>query len=295
MQEQIKLAYIGANGDIDEWRRFGSELHGMQAFMEGGNLRLRIDDKAYRFDISPDGPPGCTHIGFEWETSEALGRAIERVRNAGYDIAEDPGLAFQRQVGRLAHFIAPGGVRFELCTQLAVNAQPFVSPTGARFLTGEYGLGHIGYYADDVDAVQTFFQDIMGMRHSDTFVSERFTMPFVRGTARHHLVAIVPSMFRSSQESASSVLHHVYIEVDSITLVGQCWDKIQDGAAPVLATLGQHINDPVISYYCVSPSSFGFEYGWQSLVIDDDNWTPLIWRGRNELWGHKLGHMLVDK
>ena len=109
---------------------------------------------------------------------------------------------------------------------------------------------------------------------------------FLRGSGRHHVLAMlgVPGV---------GGIHHISVEVDRLVTVGRAWDKINAGAAPVLMTLGQHANDPCVSYYCVSPSGFGFEYGWENAIVDDDNWTPTTWLGR-DLWGHKDGGGVVE-
>ena len=42
----------------------------------------------------------------------------------------------------------------------------------------------------------------------------------------------------------------------------------------VVNSLGQHSNDPMLSFYVQSPAGFNIELGWKGLMVDDDTWTP---------------------
>lgn len=278
MHDLIKLAYVGARGDIEKWRTFGTDLHGMQASMDGGKLYLRLDEKSWRFEIDPHGEPGCAFLGFEWDSLDAYEAMMARVKAAGHEIVEDSDLARKRQVKRLAWLMGPGNIPYEFCLGQMKHSEPFISPLGTKFVTGAQGMGHLGILVEDQDAADAFLINVMGLRHTDTFNSPRGHVTFLRGSGRHHLIVTIPA-------SGKQGLQHVFVEVDQLPTLGRAWDKIQAGAAPIMNSLGQHTNDPAVSYYCRSPSGFGFEYGWDSLVVDDENWAPVEWAG-GDLWGH---------
>jgi hypothetical protein len=42
----ISLGYAGFAGDIDAWKRFASEIFGLQAVSRDGELFLRADERA---------------------------------------------------------------------------------------------------------------------------------------------------------------------------------------------------------------------------------------------------------
>lgn len=289
MVERIKLAYIGATGDIAAWKTFACDLHGLQAVPSDTGVKFRMDEKYWRIAIEP-GAPRFDYLGLELETQEAFERTIQRVRDEGIAIEEDPALARARHVKRAARFVALDNVVIELCYQLMDATDDFVSPTGAKFLTGEHGMGHFALRAPDLEKTKDFYMRVLGMRHTDSlYWREPHTRDdepdrlghFLRGSGRHHLLAMlgVPG---------TGGVHHICLEVDRMVTVGRAWDKVEAGAAPVLMTIGQHANDPCLSYYCVSPSGFAFEYAWENTIVDDENWQPTTWLGR-DLWGHHDG------
>lgn len=283
MHDVISLAYLGFRGDTSAWRTFAVDVHGMHPVMDGNILRLRMDGKAWRIQVDPEGKPGCAFVGFEWETPAKLDAVIARAKAAGYDIVEDPELASKRQVRRLARLVGPGNLNCEFCFGQIGTSLPFCSATGATFVTGGLGMGHIGLIAADAEAACVFFQDVMGLRLTDSVLSIRRAgaiVTFMRGSSRHHLVVVVPGTEQTQG------LDHFYAEVDQISTLGRAWDKVSGGAAPVFLTLGQHSNDPAVSYYCVSPSGINFEYGWNSLMLDDEKWKPLFLTGGDH-WGHQ--------
>ena len=61
------------------------------------------------------------------------------------------------------------------------------------------------------------------------------------------------------------------------------------GEIPLSATLGQHVNDKMTSFYVQTPSGFDIEYGWNGLVIDPDTWVPTTSLSVSA-WGHKWAH-----
>lgn len=289
MVERIKLAYIGATGDIDAWKVFAGDIHGLQAVPADRGIKFRMDEKFWRIAIEP-GEPRFSYLGLELETDESFEAAVQRVRDGGIEIAEDANLARARYVKRAARFVGPEGVVFELCYQLMDATSDFLSPTGARFRTAEHGMGHFAMLSSDLEGAKDFFQRVLGMRHTDSLYwrepDTRDNEPdrlghFLRGSGRHHLLALlgVPG---------TGGMHHICLEVDRMVTVGRAWDKVEAGAAPIMMTIGQHANDPCLSYYCVSPSGFAFEYAWESVIVDDENWQPTTWLGR-DLWGHHDG------
>lgn len=286
-KNDIQLAYIGARGDIAAWRAFAAELHGMQVIQAGETLLIRIDEKAWRMAVRPADSAGVDYVGFEVSSSTDFDAILTRLKGAGVAVEESAALAAQRQVNRLARFEGPGRTIYELCQELMVATEPFCSPLGTNFVTGDLGLGHIGLSVDNVEEAYRFFVDLLGFRRTDSFSippnpDKNFGAfsHFIRGNRRHHLIALI-------QVPDMQGVHHVFVEVDDLVSLGRAWDRVEAGAAPVVLTLGQHSNDPVLSYYCESPSGFALEYGWKALVVDDENWVPFTWVG-GELWGHHM-------
>lgn len=74
-------------------------------------------------------------------------------------------------------------------------------------------------------------------------------------------------------------------EVEDIDHVGRAHDKVLNGEAQLINSLGRHTNDKMISFYMNSPSNFGVEFGTGGLLIDDETWTP-TWYTDTKYWGH---------
>ncbi|MCK9282926.1 MAG: VOC family protein [Rhodocyclaceae bacterium] len=283
MKESLALGYVGVTGNVSEWRTFATDLYGMQPIVDGDALRLRVDDRAWRFSIEPGPNPGLAYVGIELDSSASLDAVVARVKAAGYDAEENSVLAKKRNVGRLVRTIAVDGTPLELFIGGMVVAEPFASLTGAKFVTGGAGLGHVLMLVPDLQAALHYYTTVLGFRVSDVVVvTEGVDAYFLHGGCRHHVIALASIPGKTGPD-------HVFVEVDSITTVGRAWDKTRAGAAPIVRELGQHANDPVTSFYTQSPSGFAFEYGVNATRIgNEDEWVFKRWDSIY-LWGGQVG------
>ena len=83
------------------------------------------------------------------------------------------------------------------------------------------------------------------------------------------------------------------LEVSRLEDLGKAYDRTIDLKIPIVNTLGQHLNDPTLSFYAQNPSGFNMELGWQALQVDDATWVARTYTGRGELWGHR-GDMMDE-
>lgn len=283
MKDLLSLGYLGIYGDADEWRRFAVDIYGMQPVYGGEVLRLRADERAWRLAVEPGTSPGVAYVGIEVESSQHLDDVMARIKKAGLDVTEDKHLALARNVVRLARTTAPDGTPIELFTGAMVMSDPFLSPTGAKFVTGKAGLGHVLLLVPDLAAALEYYTKVLGFRISDAVrVAEGSDAYFLHGGLRHHVIAL-------ASIPGANGLDHIFTEVDSITTVGRAWERVEAGAAPVVRTLGQHANDPVTSFYARSPSGFAFEYGVNATVIDDEDTWIFKRYDSIYLWGGHIG------
>jgi 3,4-dihydroxy-9,10-secoandrosta-1,3,5(10)-triene-9,17-dione 4,5-dioxygenase len=74
-------------------------------------------------------------------------------------------------------------------------------------------------------------------------------------------------------------------EVDSIGEVGNCLDRVNERQLPVLSTLGEHINDEMVSFYTLTPGNFAIEFGYDGLQLDE-SWQTTH-NTEASKWGHK--------
>ena len=80
--------------------------------------------------------------------------------------------------------------------------------------------------------------------------------------------------------------NHVMLEALSMQDVGRAWDRVQQAGTPIVMSLGQHANDPMLSFYVESPSGPSIEFGCAGTLIDEASWVVRE-VGPNEIWGHR--------
>ena len=66
---------------------------------------------------------------------------------------------------------------------------------------------------------------------------------------------------------------------------GRAHDRRIAHDVPLSATLGQHLNDRMTSFYMKTPSGFDLEYGYGGLLVDWQDHSAFEFT-RVSLWGH---------
>ncbi|CAI7978356.1 Iron-dependent extradiol dioxygenase [Frankia sp. Hr75.2] len=278
------LGYLGlTTTDLDAWRRFATDVCGL-AISPGStddHLLLRVDERAWRISVVP-GDGAMSYVGWEVSDSQVLDEVERTLEAAGHAVKRDAELALERQVIDLLTTTDPAGNALEFFYGATVDHEPFVSPRGARFVTGEEGLGHAVLLVPDMRAAEEFYLDTLGFRVSDRAALGPAYAVFTHVNPRHHSLALLPARGRTG-------LHHFMLEVDELDSVGCALDRVLDGGAELTMTLGKHINDHMVSFYCRTPSDCEVEYGWNGRRVDPDLWTTALYRSA-DMWGHHRTH-----
>lgn len=293
MADSVKgfgYAVIGSP-DIDAWKRFGSDLLGLQvASQTDDRLLLRMDDFAYRIDVRADGPRGVNTFGWDAGGHDELVGLTKKLQDAGFEVSDlGAEVAKERQVRELVRFRDPDGtVDVELFWGLHRVAPPFVSPIGAHFVTkaddgSNMGLGHALQIVSDVETYKRLYLDVFGFRVSDwvQVPGDENLAHFSRCNQRHHSLAFTESGVRPTGVA------HLMWEVDDLDALGRIYDAALDSEFPILSTFGKHTNDKMISFYVGGPGGVGIEFGYGGLqVSDEDNWQPSRYDAAH-YWGHQ--------
>jgi 3,4-dihydroxy-9,10-secoandrosta-1,3,5(10)-triene-9,17-dione 4,5-dioxygenase len=243
-------------------------------------LLLRADERAFRVSVTP-GDGSCDFIGWEVADAAALAALVEALEGAGVAVVADPVLAKERSVTELVRAVDPAGTNLEFFHTPLLPEEPFNSPTGAEFVTGELGLGHVVLVVPDMDEAIHFYTDVLGFLESDRVRTPRFDILFTHCNPRHHSLAMMPS-----KSGLPVGLHHFMVEVSELDAVGHALDKVIDGGAQLTSSIGKHINDMMVSFYCQTPSACEVEYGVGGILIDDAVWEPTVHTIEN-VWGHR--------
>lgn len=289
MSEIRALSYFVAQiGNVQKWQRYAEDVLGMMTSpAPGGALYIKMDDRPFRMLIVEGAEDRYLASGWALAGKPAFDSMLAKLDAKGveYQLA-DPAFCAQRKVNQAALLQDPAGNQHELTWGYLSDCEPFISPQGVPgFLTGDMGVGHTVLPAPNFDACADFYRDVLGFETSDIFnFRPDPSAPAVRihfmhcGNARHHSLAI-------AEYDVPSKCVHVMVEVDSMTEVGRAHDRRIAHGVPLSASLGQHLNDQMTSFYMKTPSGFDLEYGWGGLQVDWEQHTAFEFT-KVSIWGH---------
>ncbi|MGV0801553.1 VOC family protein, partial [Mycolicibacterium elephantis] len=179
-----------------------------------------------------------------------------------------------RRVEEVIAFDDPAGTSTEVFHGAVLDHSPVVTPFGARFVTGDQGLGHVVLPALDVPGLFRFYTEVLGFKSRGAF---RVPTPpefgplrvrFLGINARHHSLAICPAMTLRDPG-----LVHLMVEVDSLDAVGQALDRVNKDGFQLSSTLGRHTNDKMVSFYVRAPGDWDIEFGTDGMRVDETYYT----------------------
>lgn len=283
-----RLGYLGFEvSDVNAWRAFATTKLGIMECSGGAdNARFRIDSRAWRLNVAKGPADDLSFSGYEVDSEDALAAVKDRlVKHHVTVTVEGADLAADRGVMGLISCLDPAGNRVEIFYGgTEVFEKPFTSPIGVSgFLTGDQGLGHYVLNVPDISLALDFYIKSLGFHLSDIIdwkLSDQLTvrLTFLHCNGRHHTLALV-----SMPEGKT--LHHFMLELNQLDDVGLAFDKFEiDGA--VVATLGRHTNDHMVSFYGATPSGFPIEYGWGARSVAP-GWSVVRYDSIS-IWGHKF-------
>ncbi|MBK7948281.1 MAG: VOC family protein [Deltaproteobacteria bacterium] len=291
------LGYIGFHApDLSAWKPFaeqtlgfapaagpgGDDVRGEDASAGAGGASLfyRLDERRWRIAIHRSATPGLAYVGWELTDAAALAQASEHLAACGVavDRSIDPAM---RGVAGVLRFVDPSGNPHELFHGAATApGEPFVSPAGVSGFVTRNGMGHVLIVVPDAPAAEAWYARVLGLRTTDRMdmgLGKRAI--FMRTNARHHALAVTDVL-------PEPCFHHLMVEAQTLEDVGVAWDRAQKQNAPVMMTIGQHANDPMLSFYLTCPSGCGIEFGAGGTLVDDARWQ-IREVGPDELWGHR--------
>ncbi|MFN8225586.1 MAG: biphenyl-2,3-diol 1,2-dioxygenase [Mycobacterium sp.] len=291
MTDLKSLGYVTVSTtDIDRWRKFAFEVLG---FAEGSGpdpaaLYLRMDERAARIIVVSGEADRVLTVGWEVRDSAALGRVKAALDGAGVPF-KDLSLADAdaRRVEEVITFDDPAGTTVEVFHGAVLDHSPVVTPFGARFVTGDQGLGHVVVPATDVPGLFEFYTEVLGFRSRGAFrvpVPPEFgpvRVRFLGINERHHSLAICPA-----SQIRDPGLVHLMVEVDSLDAVGQALDRVNTDGFQLSSTLGRHTNDKMVSFYVRAPGDWDIEFGTDGMRVDETYYTAEEITA-DSYWGHQ--------
>ena len=284
------LAYVVAEStELGRWTAYAQGVLGMMTETSSdGGLYIKMDERQFRIAVRPGARDAYVASGWEVRAQTRFERAVATLQKADVALEHgDSALCQLRRVQQMVSFSDPSGNRHELVWGFKSDFAHFASPAGvSRFVTGDIGMGHTVLPAPNFDATARFFREVMGFGLSDIMNFQPAgpqgpTIPihfFHCANARHHSLALAAFPLDSG-------CVHIMVEVDSMPEVGRALDRMAAHGVALSATLGQHTNDKMTSFYMRSPSNFDVEFGYGGAVVD---WNSHVVHEftRVSLWGH---------
>ena len=286
-----KLAYIGAEAtDLAAWKRFSTEVMGLQIGADSGNRRLylRADERHHRLSIHAGDNDDITYVGWELASHAALEAAASVLESNGVKVASGTADELvERRVLELACFTCPyTGIRMELTVGNEVAFYPRFTSTRdlSGFVMGDQGLGHVVLASADVREAAAFYVRTLGFGISDYVLLPDGTPigAFLHCNPRHHSLAF----FSLPMSPRGKKMQHLMIEANSLDDVGTSYDVCLNHKV-TRSSLGRHPDDRGLSFYFRGPSQWLFEYAWQLRTIDPKSFTTeKYFTGATNGWGH---------
>ncbi len=276
--------------DPAEWCAFAEQVLGFVGETAAdGSVRLRMDRAPFRYLIDPGRVDRFAAAGWECRDEATFGQLVEALADAAALVRRgDRDDERRRGVAGVAFGEDPSGNAFDLYYGRAASEEAFVPAIpGLGFVTDPMGLGHVVLSSPEFDATDAFYRDVLGFGLSD-----RLTLPApVEGESgqrlhflhadnpRHHSLGLYNYLTPSG-------VAHIMAEVDSLDSVGLCLDRARAAQAPIVATLGRHWNDGLVSFYMLAPGGIPIEYGFGGRQHDWSEFEPTE-GSVADIWGHE--------
>jgi 2,3-dihydroxybiphenyl 1,2-dioxygenase len=288
------LGYITiSTSDIDRWRHFAFRVLG---FAEGTGpdpsaLYLRMDERAARIVVVPGDTDRVLTVGWEVRDHAALQRVKAALDGAGVAFKQlSVDEAEARRVEEVIAFEDPAGTTLEVFHGPVLDHSPVITPFGAKFVTGDQGLGHIVLPATDPNGVFDFYTEVLGFRSRGAFRVPLMREPkefgpvrvrFLGINERHHSLAICPAAHLRDPRVV-----HIMVEVDTLDAVGRALDRVNAEGIQLSSTLGRHTNDKMVSFYVRAPGDWDIEFGTDGMRVDETYYTAEEITA-DSYWGHQ--------
>lgn len=283
------LAYLGFESpNFQEWQTFGPEIFGLAVSPDSRphEVLLRMDSRHHRIAVRDGAVDKLAYIGWSVAGATELATVVERLEKLGHPVEfGDAELVAERRVVAVAIVEDPAGYRHEIAYGQWYQPNTFApGRPHAGFVGDDKGIGHVVVVAPTTPEYRAFLIDGLGFKvYAEYPVSFGPGGPtadvlFVRCSERTHCLAVVPIPNMRG-------IHHFVIEANSLADVGIAYDLVQDRDIPITMTIGSHTIDPVVSFYCRTPSGFDLEFAHGGIDVDD---SVIIGKpNKPDIWGHR--------
>ncbi|MDC0403717.1 VOC family protein [Porticoccaceae bacterium] len=285
----IGIGYMGfETANLDAWRDYGPNVMGFEIAasptQDEHSLYFKMDDRRHRLAFHPGEIDRVTYIGWEARNRLDFIEAQQILNSHGVEFSVgDDTLCEQRGVKELIRFRDPVGYQHEIFYAQKWTPRSFRSgrPHGG-FICDDRGLGHVVLMTPTfTEELETFLIEVMGMQWYGWGAGKGKTQFFRTklNNQTSHDIAFGHAPGRMG-------IQHIGVFVDSVRDVGETYDIVLERELDLMMTLGQHSQDPHISFYHFNPSGFAFE-----CIAELEPWQGDPFELNPEkmsTWGHKI-------
>ena len=252
----IGIGYLGFESpNLETWREYAALGNAPPG--DPDSLYLRSDDRRHRIAFHPGPVDRIAYIGWEARGRQAFDAAVARFREAGVALeVGDAALREIRGVRELVRFRCPAGYRHELFYGQKWTPHSFTPgrPHGG-FVADERGVGNIVLMTPDYSPeLESFFIELMGFHWYGAGAGKGRT-GFFRAKLNNHTSHDIAFGHAPGMKG----VQHIGLFVRSLRDLGETYDIVRQRELPMMMTLGQHSQDPHLSFYHFTPSGFAVE------------------------------------
>lgn len=285
----IGIGYLGfESAKLDEWREYGPQVMGFQLVKgpeaDPDSVYFKIDDRRHRFAFHPGKVDRLAYIGWEARGKLEFRAAVARLREHGVEVAVgDAALCELRGVKEVVRFLDPVGFRHELFYAQKWLPRSFLPgrPHGG-FVADARGLGHVVVITpEQPPELEHFLTQTMGL-HWYGAGAGKGTTGFYRAKLNQQTSHDIAYGFGPGKMG----IQHIGLFVKTLRDVGETYDLVKQRQLPMMMTLGQHAQDPHVSFYHFTPSGFAIE-----TITELEPWHQDGFELNPEklsTWGHEL-------
>ena len=282
--------------DTAAWMDFGTNILGLMDAQrqDAANARfLRMDAHPFRFMIEPGSQDRLLATGLEFRNKADWQDCCDRLTVAGNGVeAGSAEEATRRCVTAFVSTKDPSGNLLELYYGHRLDYEPLNSPVGIKSFvtgdeyTGDMGFGHAVLPAPEIEATHAYYVDQIGLGNSDDLYP-----PMPEGAPDARVIFLHADNPRQHSLALYNQAHpagcvHLMVEVETLDEVGQAMDRARAAGAPIIASLGRHVNDNMCSFYVSAPGGIVVEFGYDGLLVDWERYIPTV-STEGDLWGHE--------
>ena len=259
--------------DINQSVDFYTRVWGLDvvAELDGKVFLAASGDDFHVLELKPGEHVELRKTTFRTQSSHCLDALFQRVKEAGCTVLREPGEAD-----------APSGGRRFVIREKQGAVLEFVHgdlrKTASQSSNRPTRLAHVNINSTDIEALSSFYQDVLGFRLTD----RSKLMAFLRCNDDHHAVVLA--------EASQNGLNHVAFLMPDLESVMRGSGRVVDAGYPIGWGVGRHGPGDNVFAYFVDPMGVVVEYTAEVLQVDDDyrvkgpsewTWPP----GRTDHWG----------